>query len=283
MISTATLTGVEETAFITLHARALDAAAEQPILADPYAKALVDEIDYDFRRLGPTPKLDLKERLSVGIRAVIFDGWVQEFLDRNADGVVLDLGCGVDSRALRVRRPAGVDWYDVDLPAVIELRRRCYPDTAGVHPVAGELAEGGWLADVPRDRPMIAVMDGLYPFMTPSSFPRLLNRLTGHFDRGELIVLGYSRFSSRMMPRVLPAVKTLGIAINEGFDDPREVERWAPALRFTEQRRLIDSPDVAKMPPGFRFRCRVMRRIPWLARMDKGVLRYTFGPAGVTQ
>ncbi|MFI5608555.1 class I SAM-dependent methyltransferase [Amycolatopsis sp. NPDC051903] len=278
-MNTAALSGVEETAFITLHARALDAAAQLPILADPHAKRLVEAVDYDFARLGPTPKLDLKERLSVGIRGVIFDRWVQEFVDRNPDAVVLDLGCGLDSRAYRVRRPAGVDWYDVDLPTVIDLRRRLYPEAEGVHPVAGELAAGDWLDHLPADRPMVAVLDGLYPFMSPRSFPALLNRVTAHFDRGALLILGYSRLSSRMLPRVLPAVKRLGIALNDGFDDPHDVERWAPALRFVEQRRLIDSPDVAKMPPGYRFRSRLMARIPWLARMDQGVLRYEFGVA----
>ncbi|QRP46881.1 class I SAM-dependent methyltransferase [Amycolatopsis sp. FDAARGOS 1241] len=271
-MNTAALSGVGEAAFITLHARALDAAAPQPILADPHANRVVEAVDYDFARLGPTPKLDLKERLSAGIRGVIFDGWVQEFVDRHPDAVVLDLGCGLDSRAYRVRRPTGVDWYDVDLPAVIDLRRRLYPET-------GELAAGRWLDHLPADRPMVAVMDGLYPFRSPRSFPALLNRLSAHFDLGALLILGYSRLSSRMLPRVLPAVNTLGITLNDGFDDPHDVERWAPALRFVEQRRLIDSPDVAKMPPGYRFRSRLMARIPWLARMDKGVLRYEFGVA----
>lgn len=274
-ISTAGLSGVEETAFITLHARALDARSEPSILRDSYAVDAVAKVDYDWRRLQPNPKLDLKERLNVAIRAVQFDEWVRDFVARNADAIVLDLGCGLDSRALRVNPPPGVDWYNVDFPAMIALHERLY-ETTNVHRLATSLDEEDWLEQLPAGRPVVVVLDGVYPFLRKSSFIRLLKRVTGHFEEGEILLLGFSTLSSKMMTRVVPAIKALGVPINEGFNDPRDVERWNPDLRLAEQRRLIDSPELAKAPRKVRVQSKIMRSIPGLAKADKGMLRYTF-------
>jgi O-methyltransferase involved in polyketide biosynthesis len=276
-VSTADLSGIEETAFITLHGRVLDAQADEPILADPYAIDAADQVDYDFSRLQPNPRLDLRERLNVAIRAVIIDSWVRSFIDRNPHALVIDLGCGLDSRAFRLAPPPSVDWYDVDFPAMIQFRATVYPQAPTIHPLGTSLNETGWLSELPKDRPAIAVADGLYPFMKKSAFPAMLNAISRHLFAGEFVMNGYTKLSSRMMPRVLPAVKTLGLVLNEGFDDPHDVERWNPDLTLVEQSRLIDSPDVEKMPARFRWQCKVMRNIPVLARQDVGVLRYRFG------
>ncbi|MEV6148737.1 class I SAM-dependent methyltransferase [Nonomuraea sp. NPDC052129] len=276
-ISTAGLSGIEESSFITLHARVVDARADDPILNDPYAEKVAQALDYDWQRLQPTPKLEEKERLNVTIRAVHFDRWVRQFIARHPDAIVLDLGCGLDSRGYRIDPPPGVDWYDVDLPGMMSLRAKIYKETSGIHALATSLNEEGWLEALPADRPVVVVMDGLYPLMTKPTFIRLLSRITAHFERGEILLLGFSKLSSRMMRMVVPAVKTLGVSVNEGFDNPRDVERWNPDLRLVEQQRLITSPEVAKMPRGEQIRCRIMAVIPGLARMDKGLLRYAFG------
>ena len=48
---------------------------------------------------------------------------------RNPDAVVLHLGCGMDTRAFRIDARRDVEWFDLDQPGVIELRRKLYDDT----------------------------------------------------------------------------------------------------------------------------------------------------------
>ncbi|MFI6502473.1 class I SAM-dependent methyltransferase [Nonomuraea typhae] len=276
-ISTAGLSGIEETSFVTLHARAVDANADRPILGDPYAQKIAQAFDYDWRRIQPSPKLEQKERLNVTIRAIHFDRWVRRFLTRHPSAIVLDLGCGLDSRGYRIGPPPESDWYDVDLPTMIALRAQVYQQTANIHMLPTSLNNDGWLETLPSHRPVVAVMDGLYPWMTKPTFIQLLRRITTHFEAGEILLLGFSKLSSRMMRTVVPAIKTIGAPVNEGFDNPHEVERWNPRLKLAEQERFISSPEVAKMPRGEQIRCAIMRAIPGLARMDKGMLRYTFG------
>ncbi|MFI7694828.1 hypothetical protein ACIBQ6_37590 [Nonomuraea sp. NPDC049655] len=158
----------------------------------------------------------------------------------------------------------------------LAVRAQLYGETDRIDPPAVSLDEDGWLEALPAARPGVVVMDGLYLGMTKPTFVRLLRRITAHFERSEVFLLGSSKLSSRMMRTVVPAIKTIGAPVNEGFDDPRDVERWNPDLRLVEQQRIISSPEVAKMPRGERIRCRIMRAIPGMARMDKGMLRSRF-------
>ena len=49
-----TLSGVSETALLTLNARAREARRQDSLIDDPMAVALVDSIDFDFAKFGPS-------------------------------------------------------------------------------------------------------------------------------------------------------------------------------------------------------------------------------------
>ena len=78
-----------------------------------------------------------------------------------------------------IRQP-GVDWFDVDYPEVIELRRKLYPARDGYHLIASSVTEPGWLDQVPRDRPAMVVAEGLTPYLGVEEGPQLFSRLLAH-------------------------------------------------------------------------------------------------------
>ena len=54
----------------------------------------------------------------MSMRAAAFDRWVQKKMEEQPDAAVLHLGCGMDSRAVRVDHGDHL-WFDVDFPGVI--------------------------------------------------------------------------------------------------------------------------------------------------------------------
>ena len=88
---------------------------------------------------------------------------MKRFLDVHADCVVLHLGCGFDTRVYRVDPPSTADWYDIDLPDVIELRRQLYPQRAGLHTIAASVTDPQLLDTIPGDKPVLVVAEGLTP------------------------------------------------------------------------------------------------------------------------
>ena len=95
------LTPEQETLLITLYAKA---QAGNPLFFDPKAEDILNQIDYDFARL----RVPYKTVVLICQRAKKLDDITRAFLDEHPGAVVLQLGCGLDSRFLRVddgRRP----------------------------------------------------------------------------------------------------------------------------------------------------------------------------------
>ncbi|MER9626238.1 class I SAM-dependent methyltransferase [Mesorhizobium sp. M0296] len=177
------LTGAKETLFLTLYGKALESRLPNSLLRDYFADEAVRNIDYDFSRL----RVDNNLGVGLAIRAKTLDVCVQDFLARNPDAIVLHLGCGLDTRIFRIDPPAGVDWFDVDYPEVIDLRRKLYPVRDHYHLIASSVTEPGWLNEVPRDRPAIVVAEGLTPYLGAEEGQQLFSRLVGHLSSGELV------------------------------------------------------------------------------------------------
>ena len=87
------------------------------------ADQIVRTVDYDYGQLD----IDTNLILNVALRAKKLDQVASDFLARHPDAIGLDLGAGLDTRAVRLAPPSTVDWYDVDFPAVAAARRAPAP------------------------------------------------------------------------------------------------------------------------------------------------------------
>jgi O-methyltransferase involved in polyketide biosynthesis len=211
------------TLFGTLYLRAWESRAERSILRDHYAAEALDRIDYDFAKLKRRLRPESNQFL-VALRAKQLDDWSADFLARHPGATVLHLGCGLDSRVLRLDPPPAVRWFDVDIPEVIELRRRLYPERDGYRMIGASVTDPDWLREVPADRPVLVVAEGLLPYLTEGDIRGLLQRLTDHFGSGEV-----------MFDAAAPWLARLVKASRWGLRDGREIERWDPRLRCVEQ------------------------------------------------
>ena len=77
-IATTELTPVEQTAFLTEYARALDSRWPRPILGDELADEVVGKLDYDFAGLGVQTSVVCQAAL----RAKMLDDRVREFIQK---------------------------------------------------------------------------------------------------------------------------------------------------------------------------------------------------------
>lgn len=56
-------------------------------------------------------------------RTIVLDKMVGEYLDTHSDTVVVNIGCGMDTRCYRMQGKYK-HWYNIDLPETIEIRKR---------------------------------------------------------------------------------------------------------------------------------------------------------------
>src|SRR5512146_750624 len=190
------LTKEKETMLMTLNGRAIQSQWKNPILRDPWAEEAMRHIDYDLsKQLTGVASWSMWKDIGPAIiatRAATFDQLTTRFLADHPDAVVLQVGCGMDSRAFRVNPPASVEWFDVDYPDVIDLRRQLFPgelrsQTGRYHMIGAPLEDLRWMDEVPRDRPGLLIAEGVLHYLSEPEVKALLNAVVAHFPSGQMI------------------------------------------------------------------------------------------------
>jgi O-methyltransferase involved in polyketide biosynthesis len=239
------LTPEQETLLITLYAKA------QPgnhLFFDPMAQHILNRVDYDFTRLH----VPYKTVVLICQRAKKMDAVTRDFLAEHSDSVVLQLGCGLDSRFWRVD-DGRVKWYDLDMPPVVELHRQFFTRSERYQLIAASVTDLEWMDIVPSGgRPVLVVAEGLLMYLSEADVQRLVLRLRETFPGCRLIADVFSRMTARSATSH-SSLKSTGATIGWGMDDPRELEAWAPGFHLLEEWYFTDDPDLARLNFGYRL------------------------------
>ena len=273
-------TPAQESLFLTLGGRALDSRLPHPFLGDTMADEILTQVGYDLAKFPALTRklLDPKTKVfDIAVRAKRLDELVRQFVARHPDGIVLDLGAGLDDRMFRVDPPPTVDWYDIDFPEVIAVRRQVLPQPTNAHTIGADLTDPHWLDDVPNHRPAVIVADGLVVFLTQEDFVSLLNRLSSHFPSGELAFNLYTTYAVWAVKHLPGMAVIAGGVANPGFNEPRQPERWVDGLKLIEEIFLTRASEVSELPPIVRLTSRLAAHSPAISRMiGTVVVRYGF-------
>ena len=118
----------------------------------------------------------------------------------NFDQIALQ-AINLDDRFGRVDNDR-VEWYDLDLPAVIDLRRQFYPDRARCHLIASSGTDLDLTnAMTAKDRSVLIVAEGLLMYLNEAHVKRLFLRLREVFPGCQLIADVFSRLTARSATR----------------------------------------------------------------------------------
>lgn len=269
------LTGAPETLLMTLRAKALDARAARPILGDQTAAEWADAVDYDFGKLA-----GFGDAL-IAVRARQIDAWAQEFLRAHPRATVLQLGCGLDTRFYRLAPGPGVLWIDVDVPEVMDLRKRLCDERPGYRMIASSVTDPGlWpllMALLPPDRranePVLVIAEGLFEYLREAEVKQILNEVTARFGSGEVLFDVMNSFAVKGARKSLK--ETTGAVHQWAVDDPAAVDRLDPRLRRVRALPLFASRYVQRAPASARFVYTLLRFVPPFRTMLR-VLQYRF-------
>ncbi len=265
----------KETMLITLNGRAVQSAWKNPILRDPWAKEAMRHIDYD-------PSKTLKGVSSWGMwkdigctiiatRAATFDMLTNRYLADHPDATVLHVGCGMDSRVFRIDPPASVQWFDVDYPDVIDLRRQLLPEreaaSAGqYHLIGASLNDLRWLDGVSRDRPALLIAEGALMYLSEVDVKALLNAVVAHFPGGQMI---FDVVHPMILKQVGSNVGGTGATYKWGLDDPQDIKQLEPKLELIKEFRPSEQVAFSRFPLWWRAIMRVQEVNHTLRRLNR--------------
>ena len=185
----------------------------------------------------------------MGARSAVFDEWLSRQMAECREAVVIHIGCGMDSRIIRVGN-GGHKWYDVDFPQVIEERKRYYTESADYRMLAGDARDGKWLEAVTESKAAIVVMEGVSMYMTVEEMRTLIDALGVHFERTTLLVDCYTSFAAKMSRRRNP-INDVGVTEVYGIDDPESYQTRDVA--FVKEHRMIPQTYIDELKGFERF------------------------------
>jgi O-methyltransferase involved in polyketide biosynthesis len=180
----ATLTDVSETALLTLKVRASEARRPDAIIDDPMAIELVDSIDFDFAKFG------FSRRQDMALRALAFDNQARRYLVDHPRATVVALAEGLQTSFYRLDA-AGVgdqfQWLTVDLPPMIELRRKLLPASERVRMCAQSALDFNWMDEVDTEHGVFVTAEGLLMYLEPDDALRLIAKCAKRFPGGQMM------------------------------------------------------------------------------------------------
>jgi methyltransferase (TIGR00027 family) len=267
----------KETMLMTLSSRAIQSQWKDPILCDPWAEEAMRHIDYDMsKQLSGVASWSMWKDIGctiVATRAATFDQLTRQYLSDHPDATVLHVGCGMDSRVFRIDPPASAQWFDVDYPDVIDLRRQLFPERgASYHLIGAPLDDLHWLDQVPRDRPGLFIAEGVLHYLSETEVKTLLNAVVAHFPGGQII---FDICNTLIVKRTGSNVGGTGATYKWGLDDPQDIRQLDPKLELIKEFRPSEQVAFSRFPLWWRAIYRVQELVPTLRRMERPlVYRY---------
>ena len=159
----------------------------------------------------------------MGIRSAVFDDWVKQQMLKKKDAVVLHIGCGMDSRVLRVGT-MNHKWYDLDFAEVISERKRYYSENVDYQMLEGDARDCSWLKYIPKNKTAIVVMEGVSMYLTLKELKYLTAKLSGHFENLALLMDCYTVKAAKNSKYKNP-INDVGVTQVYGIDNPKLLQQ----------------------------------------------------------
>lgn len=257
------LSDIPATLLVPLWARAAELEQENPIVRDEKSREMLQALDFDFGRFAK----GWMSQVGVAIRTMILDRETQRFLTDNPGATVVNLGCGLDARVLRMQGYGR--WYDLDVAETIALRERFFTQSERYRMVACSAFDFRWADFVEEEGPVLIIAEGLLMYFSGEQVRALFGMLAGRFPGAVALIELLAPFAVGRN-RYHDTVKR-GADFRWSLVDSRDLERMDGRIRFDREWSYFDYH-----PRRWRY-LRHLRHWRWFRRnMNNRIVRLHF-------
>lgn len=230
------LAGVPATLMIPLAMRAAETRRPDAIIRDPTAERIVAEVDYDFAPLRNA----WMTQADVAVRTEIIDELVRRSMAQHPRLLVVNLGAGLDGRFDRLD-DGRVRWFDVDLPEVIDLRRRFFAESERRRFIPRSLLDFAWIDDLHRaaDERVLVIAEGVLHYFTEPQVRGLFRELAARLPAADLVVHTTSPQCVHYQGRNR-IFRSFQAKFAWGVETARDLEAWDPRIEFVAEQSFVD-------------------------------------------
>ena len=170
---------VEDTLFVPMLGRIYASEKFPHILCDKKALELKAQLPSKLKGQDTQTQYTL---MASAVRSTNMDRYIKDFMKREPEGVVVQLGCGLETTFFRDDNGKTV-WYEVDLPAVIQYRKKLLGDSEREHLIAGDAFGESWIKEVRLAHPTAPILvtaSGIFYYFETEKVLSLFKMLQNH-------------------------------------------------------------------------------------------------------
>lgn len=207
-IGAGTLSGVSETALMTLNGRAHQAGLPDAIIDDPMAITLRDSFDVDFTKFG-------RQGQEMALRSLAVDQCALAYLRRHPKATIVALAEGFQTSFWRLDKAVAdpqFRWVSVDLPPVIELREQLLPPSPRITNLAQSALDYSWIDRIDDTDGVFITAEGLLMYLQPDQSMGLITECAKRFPGGQMFF--------DLPPTIIKKVAPNGIRASKNYRVP---------------------------------------------------------------
>ena len=223
------LNNESKTLFIPLYGKAL-MSKNNLFIKDPKAEEIISKVSFNFNELKQSKWLSMY----MAVRAKIIDEICSRYIIQNPNTTVIHLGCGLDSRCLRVNKDS-IKWYDIDFESVIDLRKQFYGENERYKMIGKSVTDLSWLNEIDtNNQSILIVAEGLTMYLSEQELQQLLMGINTRFSNATIVFDAYSKQAVKSSKLKNP-VNQMNATIKWGMNNPSDFTKLNENLEFVRE------------------------------------------------
>jgi methyltransferase (TIGR00027 family) len=250
------LTDVSKTAIVTLRCHALETRKAMPLIRDRMAEYCLGRLE----SMASSPQaLQLFHRPlaaslvnHIVLRARKYDSLTNEYIAAHPGCVVVNLGCGFDTRYWRINHDQ-CQYMELDLRHVVAMKRQVLGNELEYPLIGGSVLDHPWLDMVlAMGAPHVLLLaEGLLLYLPKPQVLELFRILAGRLQQSQIVLEVVTQAYTRGLWKKVVEMKmrsqmglNSGSAYDFGIRNARELETYAPGIRVIGEWSYVEDPDL---------------------------------------
>lgn len=176
------LNGVEDTLYIPLAARIY--------ASEKFPEFFYDEKALSLKQYIPTDSIENNTTeyfyMASVCRQQTIDRKIRGFLKENNRSNVVFLGAGLETAYNRIGN-AESDFFQVDLPNVMDIRKKVLGNEDNEKLISGDMFTLDWIKEIDTSQPTMIVVSGVYQYFAESKIIDMIKKMKSRIAKGEVI------------------------------------------------------------------------------------------------
>jgi len=186
--------------------------------------------------------IDPRLTVHIQIRAKKYDDYALSFLEKHPEGVIINIGCGLDTRFFRIDN-GKMQFFDLDLPDMISLKKQLLENIDRYHLIGKSVLDFDWMDQIAAlNQPTLILAEGVFMYLPKEKVKVLVLELQRRFPNSELVCELTNRAWVEGFTGKLAAIKMrqrfnmrADADFKFGVTKASDFEAWGDGIEFLEK------------------------------------------------